>query len=74
MNGDRLVTGKNMVTFTTDGDYITLEALEDTRALLMSGEPIGEKIVAQGPFVMNTDIEIMEAYRDFRKRENGYTD
>ncbi|OIN56353.1 pirin family protein [Arsenicibacter rosenii] len=71
INDDRLVTGKNMVTFSHDGDYITLEALEDTRALLMSGEPIGEEIVAQGPFVMNSDIQIMEAYRDFRKGKMG---
>ena len=65
------VTGKNMIVLNNDGDGITLEALEDTRALLMSGEPIGEEIVAQGPFVMNTDVQIMEAYRDFRKGKMG---
>lgn len=68
---ERSVTGKNMVVLNTDGDGITLEALENTRVLLMSGEPIGEEIVAQGPFVMNTDVQIMEAYRDFRKGKMG---
>ena len=37
----------------------------------MSGEPIGEKIVTQGPFVMNTETEIMEAYRDYRIGKMG---
>ncbi|GAB3340453.1 pirin family protein [Larkinella ripae] len=54
-----------------DGEGITLEALEDTRVLLMTGEPIGEKILAQGPFVMNSEIEVMEAYRDFRIGKMG---
>ncbi|WP_128545890.1 pirin family protein [Larkinella soli] len=54
-----------------DGEGLTLEALEDTRALLMSGEPIGENILAQGPFVMNSEIQIMEAYRDFRMGKMG---
>ncbi|MGV3558846.1 pirin family protein [Larkinella arboricola] len=54
-----------------DGEGITIEALEDTRVLLMSGEPIGEKVIAQGPFVMNNEIEVMEAYRDFRIGKMG---
>ncbi|GAA4420061.1 pirin family protein [Nibrella viscosa] len=65
------VNGKNMIVPANDGEELTLEALMDTRALLMTGEPIGEKIVAQGPFVMNSEIEIMEAYRDFRKGKMG---
>jgi quercetin 2,3-dioxygenase len=32
----------------------------------MEGDPIGEPIVARGPFVMNTAEEISEAYRDLR--------
>ncbi len=65
------VSGKNMAVFGNDGDGISIEGMEDTRALLMSGEPIGEKIVAQGPFVMNSDTEIMEAYRDYRMGKMG---
>ena len=50
---------------------IRFEALEDTRALLMSGEPIGEPIVSYGPFVMNTEAEIREAFRDYRNGAMG---
>jgi hypothetical protein len=68
---DTEVIGKKMIVFANDGDSITIKGLEDTRALLMSGEPIGEKIVAQGPFVMNNETQLMEAYRDARMGKMG---
>jgi redox-sensitive bicupin YhaK (pirin superfamily) len=64
-------SGLHQVVFKNDGDGIRVEALEDTRALLMSGEPIGETIVSYGPFVMNTDAEIRAAFRDYRNGEMG---
>ena len=60
------VTGHRLAEFDRDGDSVVLEALEDTRALLMSGEPIGEPVVSYGPFVMNTDEEIRAAFREYR--------
>ncbi|RRB01177.1 pirin family protein [Larkinella rosea] len=65
------VNARYMVVPENDGAGITLEALEDTRILLMSGEPIGEKIIAQGPFVLNNEVEVMEAYRDYRMGKMG---
>ena len=62
---------RHMVVFEPGAEGISIEGLQDTRALLMSGEPIGETIVAHGPFVMNTDTEIMEAYRDYRLGKMG---
>jgi redox-sensitive bicupin YhaK (pirin superfamily) len=32
---------------------------------VVSGEPIGERVVAYGPFVMNSEEEIRQAYLDF---------
>ena len=57
--------------FSHDGEGIGLEAIEDTRALLMSGQPIGETIVSHGPFVMNTEEEIRAAFRDYRNGQMG---
>lgn len=65
------VSGKNFIAFKKDGDAVSIEALEDTRCLMMSGEPLNEEVVAQGPFVMNTETEIMEAYRDYRMGKMG---
>jgi redox-sensitive bicupin YhaK (pirin superfamily) len=67
----QVVNKHHMVVFANDGEGFELEILEDAKALLMSGEPIGEEIVSQGPFVMNSQVEIMEAYRDFRKGKMG---
>ena len=60
------LTGHRIAAFARDGESIQVEALEDTRALLMSGEPLGEPIVTYGPFVMNTEEEIRKAFRDYR--------
>ena len=65
------IPGKNFIAFHNDGDGIEIKAIEATRFLLMSGEPIGEKIVTHGPFVMNNETQIMEAYRDYRMGKMG---
>jgi quercetin 2,3-dioxygenase len=48
-----------------DESEITIEAVENLRVLLYAGRPLNEPIVARGPFVMNTEEEIREAYRDY---------
>jgi redox-sensitive bicupin YhaK (pirin superfamily) len=42
--------------------------------ILFGGEPYAEPIVAQGPFVMNTQHEISEAYADFYEGKYGEID
>ena len=49
-----------------DSDGVAIEAMTDTRALLIAGRPLGEPIAQYGPFVMNTEQEIYQAVADYR--------
>ena len=42
------------------------------RFVVISGKPIGETIVQHGPFVMNTEQEILEAIADYQLGRNGF--
>jgi redox-sensitive bicupin YhaK (pirin superfamily) len=56
------------------GEGIAMNAVADTHALILSGEPIDEPIVGHGPFVMNTPAEIARAIDDFRQGRFGSLD
>jgi redox-sensitive bicupin YhaK (pirin superfamily) len=50
---------------------LELRADAPARALVVSGEPLREPVVAYGPFVMNTEEQIVQAYRDFHSGKFG---
>lgn len=67
VNDKTAVPTDHFVLMADDGEEFTVSANQDAVVLIMSGEPINEPIAAQGPFVMNTREELMQAYEDFRK-------
>lgn len=71
IDGYGLTEGLHAVVFDDDGDSLSLSALEDTRLLFLSGEPLNEKVVSHGPFVMSSETEILEAMRDYQKGKMG---
>lgn len=46
---------------------IMIQAKSALRVLLYAGQPIREKVVARGPFVMNSDEQILQAYKDYQE-------
>jgi redox-sensitive bicupin YhaK (pirin superfamily) len=60
-----------LAVFDRVGDRIAIESRQDTRALLLAGEPIGEAVVGQGPFVMNSRDEIHQAVQDYQSGRMG---
>ena len=60
-----------LVEFNHDGDELTLEAHEASVVLLGHALPFNEPMVSYGPFVMNTEAEIQQAYRDYQRGAFG---
>jgi len=60
-----------LVEFEREGSLVTLVSESASRILALSGEPIGEPIAAQGPFVMNTPDEIREAVQEYQAGKMG---
>lgn len=63
-NRYRVIFKNEVATHIKNGDT-------DTELLLLQAKPIGEPIAHYGPFVMNTQAEIQEAFRDYRQTEFG---
>jgi quercetin 2,3-dioxygenase len=50
-----------------EGELLDLRALEDSVIIFGHSPPHGDPIVYGGPFVMNSDEEIRQAFADYRK-------
>ncbi|MCO8124165.1 pirin family protein [Stieleria sp. TO1_6] len=58
--------------FDRDGDSITIESETESQLLVLTGEPLEEPVVGQGPFVMNSREEIHQAIRDYQAGKMGH--
>ena len=67
---EELVTGSLAVL--GEGDQLQADAREEgARFLLIAGKPFNEPVVRSGPFVMNTDEELRQAYVDYQNGDFG---
>ena len=72
INGNELAEKHHLVHFKNETGKINIEALADAKILIMSGVAIDEPLVSHGPFVMNSDTEILEAMRDYEQGKMGF--
>ncbi|BCA55246.1 putative Quercetin 2,3-dioxygenase [Nitrospira sp. KM1] len=61
-----------LIVFDRVGSAVTIHAKENSRLLIMAGEPIEEPIARYGPFVMNTRAELQQAARDYQSGKMGH--
>jgi redox-sensitive bicupin YhaK (pirin superfamily) len=68
------VDSQNVVILTKEGDSITFknEKPHLLRLVLVAGMPLNEPVVQNGPFVMSTEAEIEQAYKDLKMFKNGF--
>ena len=71
VNDAQVAREAQLVVMEQSGTTLSLEANGEVSLLLMSGEPIDEPIVGYGPFVMNSQQEIVQAVNDFNSGKFG---
>lgn len=71
VNDAHVATASQLVTFEKawcdNGLSLKIQANTASKCLILTGEPLNEPIVGRGPFVMNSDEELAQAFADFRQ-------
>ena len=71
VNDSDIVEPSRYVVFDRSGGGITIEAQTNAKLLLLTGEPLNEPIAGHGPFVMNTQDELRQAFVDYQAGRFG---
>ena len=75
ISGEAKIGGESVPEHTlaqvSDGDGIELSSDDGCRILFGHADPIGEPVIAHGPFVMNSEAEIAQAIRDYQAGRFG---
>jgi len=71
VNGEADAGKAQLVTLDRAGETVAVAAETDAKVLLLAGEPLAEPVVGYGPFVMNSQQEIVQAIQDFNSGRFG---
>jgi quercetin 2,3-dioxygenase len=63
-----------LIDFNLNGDQLVFSATEDADVIAFGGQPLKEKVVSYGPFVMNSFEEIQHAITDYETGKMGRLD
>lgn len=61
-----------LLEFNQDGEGFSIQAETDSKLLFLSGESINETVATYGPYVMNSQSELLEAMRDYQMGKMGF--
>ncbi|MGC6430666.1 MAG: pirin family protein [Jejuia sp.] len=61
-----------LIQFNQDGNGFLIKGNAESKLLFLSGEPFNEPIQTYGPYVMNTQTELLEAMRDYQMGKMGF--
>jgi hypothetical protein len=61
----------DLVVLKPGGGGLRIATATGLSALLFAGQPLGEPLARHGPFVMNTEAEIQQAFEDYRAGRMG---
>jgi redox-sensitive bicupin YhaK (pirin superfamily) len=70
-SGRTQVSQNQVVLFERGKSDIRLFAKDNAEVLLLGGKPHNEQVVAYGPFVMNSEAEIIRCFNDYRSGKMG---
>jgi len=64
-------TQRGAFTLKSDVDIELIAGDDEVEFLLLQGRPIGEPVVQRGPFVVNTEKQLQQAFVDYRQTQFG---
>lgn len=71
VRGYGLIEERSFYRLSMEGDGLEMDLEEGSLALFFLGKPLKEPLATYGPFVMNTQTEIMESIRDYNQGKMG---
>ena len=69
--GGEAVANRHVAQVNTQQAVELVNGPQETEILMLQARPIGEPVAQYGPFVMNTQAEIHQAFADYRRTEFG---
>ena len=71
INADKLISKGTLAVLGNTGVFECKSLFNESRFLVIAGDPIGEPVARGGPFVMNTKDEVLQAFEDYQSGKLG---